>query len=81
MLTDKTAHVSIDFSCGAKELNVKLETVLPGVRYKASCKHQLFAISKNVQINKYLSFERSNIFIGHLKVVFLVLQTGKVEEF
>ena len=30
-VTDKTAHMSIDFSCGAKELNFKLETVLPCV--------------------------------------------------
>ena len=31
MLAEKTAHMSIDFSCDAKELNVKLETVIPGV--------------------------------------------------
>ena len=30
-LAERTAHVSIDFSCDTKELNVKLETVIPGV--------------------------------------------------
>ena len=43
--------MSIDCFYGSKELNVKPETVLPGVWYKLSCKHQLFANSKNVQID------------------------------
>ena len=30
-LAEKTAHMSIDFSYDAKELNVKLETMLRGV--------------------------------------------------
>ena len=54
-LAEKTSH------------NVKLETVLPGVWHKTRCKHQQFAISKSVQINQYLSFEKSNVFVGNLK--------------